>query len=281
MNQAVHQLNDKGLADFRKNGYTTLPQLLPTEDFEALRDYFERKLAALPHGARPEDMDVPHFTDPSLFRWLLHPSVLDVVERVVGPDIALFTAHFFCKPAGDGKSVPWHEDAYYWRETIIPSSQAITVWLALDPATVENGCMRVIPGSHSARERLYHSGTDEWSVFDEALDSSEYDAAQSVPIELRPNEASIHAATLVHGSEPNDSPYRRCGFTMRYISTAVWFNHEDVGDRHQIYLARGRDRAGNVYADPNTPNFGLMARRGSKQNYIGKRRVGGNRPGMG
>jgi ectoine hydroxylase-related dioxygenase (phytanoyl-CoA dioxygenase family) len=207
--------------------------------------------------------------------------VLDVVERIIGPDIALFSAHFFCKPAGDGKGVPWHEDAYFWRETIIPSSEAITVWLALDPTTVENGCMQVLPGSHSNRRRLYREHADARSVFDEALDPAEYDAAEAVPIQLRRNGASIHAATLVHGSAPNDSPHRRCGFTMRYMSTAVRFNHAEVGDRHQIYLARGRDHAGNVYADPDTPNVALMAQRGSTQNYIGSRRVGGDRPGMG
>ncbi|WP_431875909.1 phytanoyl-CoA dioxygenase family protein [Amycolatopsis sacchari] len=273
-------LDDHRLREYRRDGYLVLTQLLPDEDFTALRGYFEDKLARLPHGARPEDMDVPHFTDPGLFRWLFHPAVLDLVEQIIGPNIALFSAHFFCKPPGDGKSVPWHEDAYYWRETITPSSDAITVWLALDPSTRANGCMRVIPGSHVGRERLYRGLRDDRSVFDEALDPTEYDPTQALPIELRPNECSIHAATLVHGSEANESPYRRCGFTMRYMSTAVRFNHEEVGDRHQIYLARGVDLAGNIYADPGKPNFELMERRGRKQNYLGKR-VGGDRPGAG
>jgi Phytanoyl-CoA dioxygenase (PhyH) len=281
MTQAVRYLNDRELGEYHRDGYLTLPQLLPPADFDALRGCFEEKLAALPREARPEDMDVPHFTDPRLFRWLFHPSVLDVVERIIGPNIALFSAHFFCKPAGDGKSVPWHEDGYFWRETIIPSSEAITVWLALDPSTTENGCMRVIPGSHTARDRRYRGFDDDSSVFDEALDPAEYDSAHSVPLELRPGECSIHAAGLVHGSEANVSPHRRCGFTMRYMSTAVRFNHEEVGDRHQVYLARGVDLAGNVYADPAKPNFELMNRRGGDQNYIGKSRTGGDRPGSG
>jgi hypothetical protein len=75
-------------------------------------------------------MDVPHFTDPELFRWLLDPDVLDLVESVIGPDIALFSSHFICKPAGDGKSVPWHQDAHFWRDRIDPAEHANTVWLA-------------------------------------------------------------------------------------------------------------------------------------------------------
>lgn len=269
MTTSTNRISDQDLEVYRRDGYLCLPQLLPTDTFDALRAHFERTWEELPGEIRAEDLDVPHFTDPELFQWLLNPAVLDVVERIVGPDIALFSAHFFCKPPGDGKGVPWHEDAYFWRETIRPSSQAITVWLALDQTSKENGCMRVLPGSHVARERRYHDIDDELSVFDEALDPHEYDASDSVPVELQPNECSIHAATLVHGSEPNSSSRRRCGFTMRYMSTAVRFNHEEVGDRHQIYLARGIDRSGNVYADPATPNPELMRRRGETQSYIG------------
>lgn len=275
------RMTPSALERYRADGYTTLTDVFASARFAALRDHFERHLAALPDGARPEDMDVPHFTDPALFEWLLDPGVLDVVEQILGPDIALFSAHFFCKPAGDGKGVPWHEDAYYWRETIRPSSEAITVWLAIDPAVEENGCMQVIPGSHHDRNRTYQHVDDGTSVFDEALDPAEVDASRAVPLPLAPNECSVHAASLIHGSAPNRSRMRRCGFTMRYISTAVRFNHEEVGDRHQIYLARGSDHAGNVYADPSVPNHALMDRRGHVQTYLGARRVGGARPGSG
>ncbi|MEV1006755.1 phytanoyl-CoA dioxygenase family protein [Streptomyces sp. NPDC049881] len=275
------RLTEEDLRFYERNGYLTVPQLLPQEKFDQLRAHFEDKLVNLPGGMRPEDMDVPHFTDTRLFDWLLDPGVLDLVEQIIGPDIALFSAHFFCKPAGDGKSVPWHDDAYYWRETIIPAAKAVTVWLALDPVDEENGCMRVVPGSHAPGARRYRPTTNPTSVFDEELDPDSVDPAQAVPLRLRPNECSIHSATLVHGSEANVSARRRCGFTMRYISTDVRFNHEEVGDRHQIYLARGTDRAGNVYADPSRPSPELVANRGAGQNYVGARRPGGARPGQG
>jgi Phytanoyl-CoA dioxygenase (PhyH) len=269
MTASLTRATDLDVAAYRRDGYAMLSELFPPDTFAALRAYFERRWDALPADVRPEDMDVPHFTDPALFEWLLHPDVLDVVERIVGPDVALFSAHFFCKPPGDGKGVPWHDDAYFWRETIRPSSEAITIWVALDPVTQENGCMRVIPGSHARRQRGYHDLDSELSVFDEALDPDEYDAADAVPITLRPGDCSIHTATLVHGSAPNFSTHRRCGFTMRYMNTAVRFNHEEVGDRHQVYLARGVDRGGNIYADPTTPNVELMRRRGETQSFIG------------
>jgi chlorinating enzyme len=267
MKTASNGLSAQDLDAYAASGYLLRDTLLRPDRFAALTDHFERKLAGLPEGERPEDMDVPHFTDPELFRWLLDDDVLDLVESLVGPDIALFTSHFFCKPAGDGKSVPWHQDAYYWRETISPSSEAITIWLAIDPSTVENGCMRVIPGSHQESAARYRGVTDSAHVFDEELDPALVDESRAVPVELSPGQCSVHAATLVHGSTRNVSPRRRCGFTMRYMSTSVRFNHEKLGHRHQVYLARGEDRAGNVYGDP-TRSYPELVRRG--QAYLGE-----------
>ncbi|MFF0573604.1 phytanoyl-CoA dioxygenase family protein [Streptosporangium saharense] len=267
-------LSSQELDFYRDSGYLIRDRLLGQEKFEALGEHFERKLASLSPEERPEDMDVPHFTDPELFRWLFDEDVLDLVTQIIGPDIAVFSSHFFCKPPRDGKSVPWHQDAYYWRETINPSTEAITIWLAIDPSTRENGCMRVVPGSHLTREARYRDVTRTGSVFDEELDAAQVDESRAVPVELLPGQASIHAAGLVHGSEANLSSSRRCGFTMRYISTEVRFNHEELGHKHQIYLARGVDRAGNVYADPTRSYPELIDNRGRGQSYLGTRRPG-------
>ncbi|MGW3897977.1 phytanoyl-CoA dioxygenase family protein [Micromonospora profundi] len=272
MSTSKRGLDPEQVAAFRTDGYVIGDGLLKPDAFLALKNHFERKLAALPEGERPEDMDVPHFTDPELFRWLFDPDVLDVVESVLGPDIALFTSHFFCKPAGDGKSVPWHTDGYFWREMIEPAGQAMTIWLAIDPSTLENGCMKVIPGSHVSGEGSYRRVTDDTSVFDEELDQSRIDASQAVPVQLQPNQFSIHSGGLVHSSEVNRSAMRRCGFTMRYISTSVRFNHDGVGHKHQIFLARGRDRAGNTYADPSRAYPELVQTRGAGQRFVGAER---------
>jgi len=258
---------------FATDGYVVVDEVLSPDSFEALKRHFEEKLNALPEGQRPEDLDVPHFTDPELFRWLFDDGVLNLVEGILGPDIALFSSHFFCKPAGDGKRVPWHQDAYFWREQIVPAERAITLWLAIDPSTEENGCVRVIPGTHRAEHLHYSKLEDPSSVFNEELKQDEIDESQSVPIVVHPNQASIHSAGLIHGSTQNLSSIRRCGFTMRYISTDVKFNAEAVGDRHEIYLARGVDRAGNVYGDPDHPNAGLAAARGMGQTFVGAKKM--------
>src|SRR5438477_11465615 len=133
---------------FRNEGYLIYPQpVLPQNEFDALKNHFEQKLARLPLDVRPESMDVPHFTDMALFRWLFHPDVLDLIEPLLGPDIALFSSHFICKPRGTGQRVPWHEDSFYWKGMMEPM-EVVTVWLAIDPSTRANGCMKVIPRTH-------------------------------------------------------------------------------------------------------------------------------------
>jgi hypothetical protein len=247
---AGKRLSSNQLQDYRREGYLIYPDaIFPTEKFDALKNHFEEKLARLPVGFRPEAMDVPHLTDTKLFEWLFADEVLDLVEPIVGPDIALFSSHFICKPRGNGKRVPWHEDSFYWREMFEQPIEVCTVWLAIDPSTRENGCMKVIP-------RALHGYSDydvvdaEKNVFSTEIKKTQMDPSRQVYIELAPNHASLHDGRLIHGSDANTSDLRRCGYTMRYMSTRTKYKHEVNGSWHQIYLARGKDHAGNVYADP-------------------------------
>jgi hypothetical protein len=238
-------------------GFLIFPDaVFPQEKFDGLKSHFEQKLAALPPDVRPEAMDVPHFNDPKLFEWLMSDEVLDLVEPVIGPDIALFSSHFICKPKGNGKRVPWHEDSYYWKGRITPM-EVVTVWLAIDPSTKENGAMQVIPRTlHGYSE--YDPVDPATHVFSTEIKKHLRDDKNAVTLELQPNHASLHDGRLMHASPPNTSNMRRCGYTMRYMPTTVKMSQENWG-WHQIYLARGRDRAGNVYAD-STRSYPHLAR---------------------
>lgn len=249
---------------YRREGYLVYQQqVFIAPKFAALRAHFESLLAGLPEGERPEHMDVPHFVDPTLFTWLLDDEVLDLVEPLIGPDIALFSSHFLCKPAGDGKRVPWHEDSAYWRDQF-DAMEVVTVWLAIDPSDAGNSAMRVIPGTHMGKGGYseYAAVPDpDRSVFGNEIEPHQFDVRRAVTCELAAGQASLHHAKLMHGSAANISARRRCGYTMRYISTRSRFNHERFGAGHHLYLARGRDHAGNVYGDPTRPASGLMTER--------------------
>ncbi len=248
-----HRLSPDQVAQFRREGYLVPSEpVFPQAKFDGLKACFERLLDELDTGVRPESMDVPHFQYPELFEWLHADEVLDLVEPILGPDLALFASHFICKPRGNGKRVPWHEDSHYWKTMIAPM-EVVTVWLAIDPSTRENGCMWVIPRTHNTG-RMGFSDYDDLkpgeAVFPDEIKSAQRDVSKAVPVELGPNQCSLHDGRIIHGSEANTSALRRCGYTMRYVSTRVKHDYAKVGEWHHMYLARGRDHAGNTYGDP-------------------------------
>jgi hypothetical protein len=263
--QPNNPLTPEQVTEYRREGFLILENpVFPQPGFDALRDHFEEALAALPSSERPESMDVPHFTDPKLFDWLLSEEVLNLVEPIIGPDIALFSSHFICKPQGDGRRVPWHEDSFYWRDMIEPM-EVVTVWLAIDASTRENGAMQVVPrslhGNRPHQEVDPNTNVLSWEVRRKPKPED-----HAVMIELEPNHASLHDGRLLHGSAPNTSNSRRCGYTMRYMPTSVKLS-EKCYSMHNIYLARGRDRAGNRYADPTRTYADLIKIRRSRNGH--------------
>lgn len=236
---------------YRREGYFVYNhQVFPPDKFKRLKDHFEELLANLPAGKKPEDMDVPHFADPALFEWLFADEVLDLVEQFIGPNIVLWSSHFIAKPGGGGRAVPWHEDSYLWKGLLEPQ-EVITLWLAIDDADPENGSMRVIPRTHDFGFSQYNDVDLKENIFPVQIQKQEFDEARAVDMRLKAGEAHFHHAKLIHGSNANNSNRRRCGYTMRYMSSAVKFVGQDNSDLKQnIYLARGKDLAGNRYADP-------------------------------
>lgn len=248
-----YRLTPAEIETYNREGYHIFrEQLFPEAKFNGLKNCFENILNNLEADVRPESMDVPHFQNPQLFEWLFADEVLDLVEPLIGPDIALFSSHFICKPKGNGKRVPWHEDSHYWKKMITPM-EVVTVWLAIDPSTKVNGCMYVVPRSHNTGKQGFSDYDDlkpGEAVFADEIKPAQRNEANAVAVELQAGQCSLHDGRIIHGSPPNTSDIRRCGYTMRYISTKVKLNQDMVGNYHNIYLARGRDLGGNTYADP-------------------------------
>jgi len=251
------RLSPRQVQFFKDEGYLLFDQpVFAPAKFDALKNHFEKKVVEFcaRTGASPEHFDVPHFEDPKLFDWLFDDSVLDVVEGLIGPDIALWSSHFISKPPGVGKRVPWHEDSAYWGKVLDPM-EVVTVWLAIDPSMVENGCMRIIPRTHGGGYSQYEEVKDKTgNVFPTELKKDQFDESKAVDCILKPNHCSIHHAKEIHGSNANTSSMRRCGYTMRYVPATSKFRPGDDRGAFQIYLARGKDKAGNRYGDPTKPN---------------------------
>lgn len=240
-------LSNEQVQQYLTEGYTIVRNALPRDDVARLRGHVDELLANYPAGQRPEHADKPHVNDPVFMGFCRHPRLLDYTQDLIGPDIVLFSSHLIAKLSGDGLEVPWHQDAEYWA---LEPMDVATLWLAVDESVVENGCMRVIPGTHTRGPLKHHEDVrrDE-KVLDKGLDPDQFDVSKAVDIELQPGDISFHAPYLVHGSTRNTSSKRRCGYTMRFMpattklirtgETGKWWAH------HPLYLVRGEDRSGN------------------------------------
>jgi non-haem Fe2+, alpha-ketoglutarate-dependent halogenase len=146
------------------------------------------------------------------------PAILDAVQDVLGPDLLVWSSSFFIKNGGDAAFVSWHQDATYWG---LSEPDVLTAWVAFTEATVDNGAMRMVPGSHG--EQLAHRDT---FAANNLLSRGQeiavaVDETRGVDIVLRAGEMSLHHVRMVHGSPPNRSSDRRIGFAIRYVPTRV------------------------------------------------------------
>ena len=119
---------------FQEQGYALSHQpLFAPEKFAELQAIFEEQLAL--KGAKLSDeLDTPHFRNERLLTFLLSDEVLDLVEPLIGPNIALWSSHFICKDPYTGRATPWHEDSAFWKGRCSAYDKIVTVWLAIEVA---------------------------------------------------------------------------------------------------------------------------------------------------
>lgn len=149
--------------------------------------------------------------------------ILDMVEQVLGPDLILWLTHMFCKPAGSGREVPWHQDGQYW--SIRPHATC-TVWVALDRVDRDNGAMRVISGSHKLGGFRHAHDPSPRLTLNQVIEPGQFDEREARYIELEPGQVSLHDVDILHGSAPNSSGRRRAGLALRYMPASAWFRRD-------------------------------------------------------
>ena len=165
-------LNSKHMKNYFIDGQITSPLKIDSKIIDDIRSTMEKLFREHPELG----MDYVHSLIERDKKWLEFaktPIVLDLVESIIGPDIIVWGSALFCKKGVGGKATPWHQDGQYWP---IRPLETVTIWIAIDASTTENGCLRVIPGSHTER-KLYNHGKN---------DSDEVVLNQELDINLLP-----------------------------------------------------------------------------------------------
>jgi hypothetical protein len=183
-----------------------------------------------------------------LFKWLddliRDPRVLDPVEQLIGPDILCWSTIFWIKDAGSKSFVSWHQDNTYWG---LSSRNVVTAWFAISDASVEAGCMRVLPGSHLGQALPHEDTFHEDNMLTRGQAIRGIDESRAVAMPLGAGEMSLHNYCLAHGSGPNLTADRRIGVSMHFMPPAT---KQVVGSWDCAALVRGRDAHGNFEPTP-------------------------------
>lgn len=218
MNMIPAKQLDAVREQYEQDGFAVARNVIDADLAEEARAHIAWLLERHP-GTRPEQLH-NHLmqNDPFWVRLVSDARLLDVAEQFVGPNIALFASHYIAKRPLDGPEVLWHQDGSYWP---LEPMRVVTLWLALDETTPDNGCLRVIPGSYNMELQDVQARSDVDNVLGSGMDPAKVDESKAVDIVLEAGGVEIHHPNLIHGSHANTSPRWRRGLTIRYIPTST------------------------------------------------------------
>jgi non-heme Fe2+,alpha-ketoglutarate-dependent halogenase len=242
------KLSEQQRREFEQNGYLCPLRVLDAGEAHRYlanyRDYVARhqeRLNELQPNQRYQVLSETHFVLPWVYEIVSHPGILDAVETLLGPDLLAWNTSWFSKMPGDKAYVGWHQDGTYWN---LRPPTVVTAWVALSPSISSNGCMRVVPGTHTQPMIPQR----ETYLPDNALSRGQeiavaVDERQAVDLNLQPGEMSLHHIWIVHGSNANTSPdMPRIGIAIRYTRPEVV---QESPMKPLALLVRGRDNYGN------------------------------------
>lgn len=211
-------------SNFDKNGFIVIPNLYSQTEAAALKQEMQQFIEAVKQegvaaGKNPEDvvrngvcLGVAAHSN------LYHQTVaddrlLDILELLIGPNIEFLSDKAVFKNAKASFSSPWHQDWPYWR-----GSHKISVWVALDDVSPENGCLKLLPGSH--RMHAAHDGDASDGIgFDNRLKPGAVDEGQAVTAEMAAGGAAFFHDLTLHASHPNTAGKDRWIWIPTYRDT--------------------------------------------------------------
>lgn len=248
LNAKPKVLSQDQISKYNETGYLMPFDGLGEREASETRAFFDGVLAAfIELGRTSYSINTAHLRFARIYELVQHPTIVDAVSDLLGPNVVCWGSHFFCKMPRDGKRVPWHQDSTYWP---LSPTKTVTVWLAIDDADPENANMKFIPRSHLHGLIDYDETNEVDTVLDLAVKNPTSYGDNEVDVALKAGQFSMHSDLLLHGSEANQSDRRRCGLTIRYAAADVttWYDWHKKG-----FVVRG-ENVGGHWANPPAPD---------------------------
>jgi phytanoyl-CoA dioxygenase PhyH len=245
------------IAAFRRDGLIVPEAMLSSKQLSHLQGLID-DMDRLNPGLLDKPVVSPHAPgtakgdNAAWMAFSTQPLVLDLVEQLMGPDIVMWGAALFYKRAQKAPMTVWHRDADFHP---IKPNEALIIWVAAFDSVIENGCLRFIPGSHTAREASrYVSPTDENFTDGMALADEAFDASLARDVEVRAGQMVVFDAHLIHGARPNQGTKPRAGYALRFMPAYAHYDQDwaareperfaPSAAQRPLFLVRGVDRCG-------------------------------------
>jgi non-haem Fe2+, alpha-ketoglutarate-dependent halogenase len=208
-----------------------------------------------------------HFDIPQLLELFSQPAIVERLAQLMGPDLLLWRSQIFNQEPG-APPITWHQATTYMledykRPILEPADPSelfqLTTWIAVDEATVENGCLQFIPGTHQQTRTVKIGGKDGFYATQFQLEF-EPDPSQIVSMELKTGQFVIFSERVIHGSPGNNSKRRRLGVNFRTILPST-----------QVYSGQTHHYAMHLEETYDLANWGVVLLRGEDHYKLNKR----------
>lgn len=219
-------LTEEMVANYHRDGYVLVPNLFNRSEIAAMVEEIGGERVAT-HTRGNEDasgkkarLAIWHELGDDIWAAAsTNPRIVNAVRILVGEEIAFFHGKVMLKEAGTGGAWEWHQDYGYWYNQGFVYPRMISAFVALDPATKENGCLQVLRGSHKL-ERLDHGKVGAQTGADPARMPLLEPLFERVYVEMTPGSCLFFHCNLLHSSGPNESEHHRRSFIMCYNALA-------------------------------------------------------------
>lgn len=191
-------LSETQVAQYHRDGYVVAHKVLDEEMAQAWKEILKTRLGEEGKLDEPSGVRVwmPEMLDPYTRGRVLDSHIAAILQQLIGPNVEFLSVKAVFKNAKTSFNSPWHQDWFYWQGT-----NKISIWIALDDATPENGCLRLVPGSH--HEVFTMAQVEDEHGFNRRVTD---EALQGLPIEtvpVRRGDAIFFHDLALHGSCPN------------------------------------------------------------------------------
>jgi len=228
-------LSKEQIQQFDRDGFLSPIDVLTPDEAARIKEQLEAAEAENPDEISGRNRNNAHLVYPFLDALAHHPKIVSAVSSLLGGDLLMCATVLFIKePHSDG-FVSFHQDVTYMG---LEPHVGVSAWVALTPSNADNGCMRMLPGSHIDNLRPHSETDDGANLLTRGQTVQGVDDSKVVDLVLKPGQMSLHHLKTLHDSKPNLSGERRIGFTIQsYIPPEV---RQTLGTM-KVQLVHGSD----------------------------------------